>query len=273
VSVARARRRRATAGRRPPPGGAPRVVVTVADAAADPDPALRASRNALYADGVRRHGGEPVLLDASTPAAERAAALATMDGLLLSGGADLDPARYGQPVDGTHAPEPGRDELEKAAWDAAASRGVPILGICRGLQAMNVFAGGTLLQHVEGHAGPALGEGPALVHPLVVLPGSRLAAILGAEAAGSPEPGLGDPLVVNSYHHQAVRPDDLAPGLVATALAGSPAGPLVEALEAPGARFMIGVQCHPERIESTPPAFERLWAAFVATCRQRPIRG
>jgi putative glutamine amidotransferase len=243
-------------------------VITVADAAADPDPVLRAARNALYADGVRRHGGEPLLVDASTPLAARAAALAAMDGLLLSGGADLDPATYGQPVDRASAPEPGRDELEREAWEAAAAQGVAVVGICRGLQAMNVFAGGTLLQHVDGHAGPALGEGPALVHPLGIVPSTRLAAILAAEAAGRDGAGRQATLIVNSYHHQAVRPDDLAPGLVASAFADSPAGPLVEALEAPGPRFVVGVQCHPERIESTPPAFERLWAAFVAACRE-----
>jgi putative glutamine amidotransferase len=263
----------------PPAGPPPRIVLTVADAAVDPDPAKRAARNALYADGVRRHGGEPVLLDASTSAADRDAALATMDGLLLSGGADLDPAAYGQPVAGAGATEPGRDQLERAAWGAAAARGVPVLGICRGLQAINVFAGGALLQHVDGHSGPALGEGPALVHPLAVEPGTRLAAILGVQAAAAAGPGRprepGGPrtLAVNSYHHQAVRPGDLAPGLVASAFAGSPAGLLVEALEAPGRRFVLGVQCHPERLESTPQAFERLWAAFVAACREARDRG
>ncbi|MCU0484391.1 MAG: gamma-glutamyl-gamma-aminobutyrate hydrolase family protein [Chloroflexi bacterium] len=152
------------------PRRAPRIVVTVADAAADPDPALRASRNALYADGVLRHGGMPLLLSVATPPDERVALLAVMDGLLLSGGADLDPATYGRLAAGARAAAPGRDELERAAWGAAEARGVPVLGICRGLQAMNVFAGGVLLQHVDGHAGPALGEGPALVHPLQLVP-------------------------------------------------------------------------------------------------------
>lgn len=241
--------------------------MTVAVAAADPDPALQARRNALYADGVRRHGGEPVLLDASTLSAKRAAALAAMDGLLLSGGADLDPTRYGRAPEGARAPEPGRDDLEAEAWAAAAARRVPVLGICRGLQTINVLAGGTLLQHVDGHAGPAWGEGPALVHPIAILPGTWLAAILGGDPADE-DPATAQ--AVNSYHHQAVRRGDLAPGLVAAAFADSPAGLLVEGLEAPGSRFVVGVQCHPERTESTPPAFERLWAAFVAACRAGP---
>ena len=78
-----------------------------------------------------------------------------MNGLLFSGGADLDPARYGQPPGGSDAVDPDRDELESAAWDAAADRQVPVLGICRGMQAINVFSGGSILQHIDGHAGAA----------------------------------------------------------------------------------------------------------------------
>jgi putative glutamine amidotransferase len=74
--------------------------------------------------------------------------------------------------------------------------------------------------------------------------------------------------VVNTYHHQAVRAADLAPGLRATAWAESEAGELIEAFEAADGRFVLGVQCHPERTESTPPAFERLWGAFVEACRR-----
>ena len=98
-------------------------------------------------------------LDATASAAEREAAFAAMDGLLLSGGADIDPARYGQAIDGAREIEPDRDALEAAAWAAAEARGVPVLGICRGLQAMNVFAGGRLRQHVDGHAGNGWGHG------------------------------------------------------------------------------------------------------------------
>ena len=75
------------------------------------------------------------------------------------------------------------------------------------------------------------------------------------------------PLVVNSYHHQGIRPRDLAPGLVASAWADSSAGPLIEGLEATDGRFIIGVQCHPERTESTPDEFEQLFATFVDACR------
>jgi putative glutamine amidotransferase len=236
---------------------APRIVVTVAVPGQQPEPAIAARKNQLYADAIARHGALPVVLDATAPVAERAAAFWSMDGLLLSGGADIDPARYGQSLDGAIALEPDRDALEWEAWSTAADRGVPVLGLCRGLQAINVFSGGSLLQHVDGHAGAAWGHGPAATHPLRVDSASRLAGWIG---------GLGS-LDVNSYHHQGIRSADLADGLVASAWAESSAGDLVEGLEAADDRFVVGVQCHPERTESTPEAFERLFAAFVAACR------
>ncbi|HEV7605232.1 MAG TPA: gamma-glutamyl-gamma-aminobutyrate hydrolase family protein [Candidatus Limnocylindrales bacterium] len=239
----------------------PRIVVTVAVAARQSEPEIAARKDALYAASVTRHGGEPIVLDATSDAATRAAAFAGMDGLLLTGGADLHPERYGQPSRGSITMEPDRDALEHEAWTVAQARGVPVLGLCRGFQAINAFSGGTLLQHVDGHQGPRWGAGPAKVHPLRVAPGTRLARILFPTNAG------GGVLRVNTYHHQAVRPSDLAPGLVANAWASSPAGDLIEGLEASDGRFIFGVQCHPERTESTPPAFERLFSVFVDAAR------
>ena len=100
-----------------------------------------------------------------------------------------------------------------------------------------------------------------MVHPVRVAPGTRLARILFPTNAG------GGVLRVNSYHHQAVRASDLATGLVANAWASSPAGDLVEGLEAADGRFVFGLQCHPERSESTPAAFERLFRVFVDAAR------
>ena len=233
----------------------PRIVVTVTVPARHPDPDLSMRKNRLYAEAVERHGGAPIVVDGSSSADERAAAFAAMDGLLLSGGADIDPARYGAPNLGSLAIEPERDELEAAAWAAAEARGVPVLGICRGFQAINVFAGGTLLQHVAGHEGPGWSKGPAVMHPMRLDRDARLGSLVAPDGAAD--------VTVNTYHHQAVRPADLAPGLVATGWAASAEGDLVEALELPGSRFVVGVQCHPERTESTPSGFDALWLAFM----------
>ena len=224
---------------------APRVVVTVGDPAD-----LKSGR---YADAIRRHGGEPVLLSAAASAADRAAAIGSMTGLLLAGGTDIAPDRYGgRRADGVD-PDPDRDALEAEAWAEAERRALPVLGICRGFQAINVFSGGRLLGDVGGHRGTT--------HPLRVAPGTRLARIL------FPTNPRGGVVEVNSSHHQGVRPADLGPGLVASATSTSPVGELVEALETRAGRFVVGVQSHPERTESTPPAFERLFAVFVDSCR------
>jgi len=246
--------------RRPAPNP-PRIVVTVAVAIRQSEPLIAAHKTALYAAGVTRHGGEAIIVDAATDAGSRAEAFAVMDGLLLSGGGDLDPARYGHADRGSVSIEPERDILEAEAWAVAQARGLPVLGLCRGFQAINAFSGGTLLQHVDGHAGPAFGKGPAKTHPVRVAPGTRLARILFPTNAG------GGVLRVNSYHHQAIRASDLASGLVASAWASSPAGDLVEGLEAADGRFVLGVQCHPERTDSTPVAFERLFSVFVDAAR------
>jgi putative glutamine amidotransferase len=244
-----------------PAQGTPRIVVTVADPARQPDPAVAGRKNDLYVAALGRHGAAVLAVSAASPADERRAAFAAMDGLLLSGGADVHPSRYGAAPSGASGIEAERDELEAEAWAAAEARGLPVLGICRGLQAMNVFAGGSLVQHVEGHAGPGWSTGPALTHPLRLVPGSRLARILSPTNLG------GGVLTVNSYHHQGVLAAGLAPAFTAAAFAPSPAGDLVEAFEATSGPFRMAVQCHPERTESTPPAFERLFAFFVDACR------
>jgi gamma-glutamyl-gamma-aminobutyrate hydrolase PuuD len=239
----------------------PAIVITVADPSVQAEPEIAQRKNDLYADAIRRHGGEPIVLDARATADERRSAFAAMAGLLLTGGADIDPARYGKPNQGSVSIEPARDALEHEAYTSAAARSIPILGICRGFQAINVFSGGTLLQHVDGHVGAGWGHGPAKEHALRLVPGSRLARIL------SPTNPRAGATTVNSYHHQAIRTTDLAPGLVASAWAASPEGDLVEGFEAVDGRFLLGVQCHPERTESTPDSFERLWRFFVDACR------
>jgi putative glutamine amidotransferase len=242
-------------------GSAPRIVVVGQVASEARDPELAARKTALSVDAVARHGAAVIAVDASVGAVDRDAALATMNGLLLTGGPDLDPAHYGAVPDGRGAVDPARDALDLAAWEAAEARGVPVLGICRGLQVMNVFGGGRLLQHVEGHSGPAYGSGSPLTHPMRVVPGTRLARILFPANVG------GGVVQVNSYHHQAVRAADLAPRFAACGLSPSPAGDLVEALETRTGPFRMAVQTHPERPDGTPRHLERLFAFFVDACR------
>jgi putative glutamine amidotransferase len=245
----------------PAAGPAPRIVVTLMNSARQADPGIAVRKNALYVDSMVRHGAAAIALDPASSASERAAAFATMDGLLLTGGADFDPSRYGAVSLGSVGVEPDRDDLETAAWAAADARGIPVLGICRGLQVMNVLGGGSLLRHVDGHAGDGWGHGPALTHPLRLVPGTRLARILSPSGVG------GNVLTVNSYHHQAVRATDLSPRYVPAAWSPSPAGDLVEGFEGREGPFRMAVQCHPERTESTPKAFERLFSFFVDACR------
>jgi putative glutamine amidotransferase len=233
----------------------PHIVVTLhgPEQAAREEPTWATFDN--YLEAVRRAGGVPIPISPDGDPTARGAAFASMDGLLLPGGVDLDPSLYSQAAHAAVQVEPARDDLELAAWQVARERRVPVLGICRGFQAINVFSGGTLVQHLEGHDDPI---SVPVGHPLRLDPTSRLAGILGET----------DPLTftqVNSYHHQAIRPEDLAPGLRATGTAPHDEGLLVEALEAEDPDdWLVGVQCHPERPELIGPEFERLWRAFVA---------
>lgn len=242
----------------------PRIVVTLAKPESAPDPAVATMKNGRYIEALERAGATAVPLDEDASPERRAAAWESMDGLLLSGGADIDPTRYGETAAGSHVPEPARDALEDEAYRAALVARVPVLGVCRGLQAINVFAGGSLVQHLDGHESAAYPSPAVTRHRLDLADGSRLAVILG-ETSG---------LEVNSYHHQAITPDRLGPGLRISATAHHPeAGDLVEAVESTDPdRWLVGVQCHPERTESSPPVFERLWAAFVTASAETGVR-
>ena len=213
-----------------------------------------------YVAAVERAGGQAVLIDPNASVEERHAAFEAMDGLLLPGGADLDPALYGQGRHPATVIEAGRDQLEADAWAAARGRGLPVLGVCRGMQAINVFSGGALVQHVEDHDSPLYPAPDAHAHPMRIAATSRLAEILGLND------GADTTIEVNTYHHQGIRPDHLGDGL---AVAGTTVdGAQVEAFEAsdPDA-WVFGVQNHPERPEFTPPEFARLWLAFVDAAR------
>jgi putative glutamine amidotransferase len=186
-----------------------------------------------YVDQIAAAGGIPVLLP---PIAGVQAAVGRLDGLVISGGPDVEPGRYGQePGPQTTVIRPGRDEAELALFRAALDTGTPVLGICRGMQLMNIALGGTLIQHLPdevGHDGHSPTPGAMGRHSVTVGQSSCLAGIVGT-----------GPAVVATHHHQGI--DKLGTGLVATAWADDGT---VEAFELDRGRhpFALGVQWHPE---------------------------
>jgi putative glutamine amidotransferase len=209
-----------------------------------------------YEAAVRRAGATPKPLSLHVPTAS---ALDGVDGLLLTGGDDVDPALYGETAHPTcDVSEPGRDAFELDLIRRALGADLPVLAICRGLQVLNVALGGTLIQDIPSEPGPLLqhdAEGPptTLAHTVAVTPGSCLAALVGPD----------DTRAVNSRHHQSIRA--LGRGLAVTGV--SPDG-VIEAVEVPAVRFCVGVQWHPENFHAT-GEFDRLFAGFVDACAKR----
>lgn len=213
-----------------------------------------------YAGAVTAAGGIPVLLPPEPGIGD---ALARLDGLMLSGGGDIDPAHYGaEPSVHLTSVRGERDAAEFALLGAAMSQQLPVLGICRGMQVINVARGGSLHQHlpeVVAHDGHAPVPGAFGQHEVRVAPGSRLGAILGPDA--------GPAITTPTHHHQAV--DRLGQGLTATAWA---ADGTIEAFEADdGGHFVVAVQWHPEAGDD-PSLFRALVAAARARCAATAVR-
>lgn len=204
-----------------------------------------------YVESIRRAGGDPLVLSLDADPS-----LDGIDGVLFTGGGDVDPAHYRETRHAkTHEADPERDAFELALAKLALQRNTPMLAVCRGVQVVNVAAGGTLIQDIPSEVNRALDhqvDAPsfAIAHEVWVTPGSRLASMMEEQLDG-------DVLHVNSRHHQAVaRP---AEGFDITATA--PDG-VVEAIERTGAPFCVGVQWHPENFWRT-GEFRSLFEEFV----------
>ncbi len=216
-----------------------------------------------YLEAVKRPGGEPLELDYQRDLP--ADVITRADGVLLTGGGDIDPALYGDtPHETFQASEAGRDEYEIALVRAAIDAGLPIFAICRGMQVLNVALGGTLVQDipsmVNGAQTHAVAEPRfAIAHEVWVAKGSQLAALMAEKLDG-------DTCQVNSRHHQAVK--TVAAGWEVTGTA--PDG-VIEAIEQPGKIFRLAVQWHPENFWRT-GEFRPLFEAFVEAARNGPGR-
>jgi putative glutamine amidotransferase len=227
-----------------------------ADAAGRPEgepPKLEVALATLYPEAIERAGGIPVIVPLLRPDAI-AALLERVDGVCLPGGPDVQPSAYGdEPGPELGPTEPRVDAVELALVRCADRRGLPVLGICRGMQLLNVARGGTLHQHLPGVVGVDVthrqGEHASIpTHVIETASHSRLRATLG-----------GPSLHVNSFHHQAVK--TLGRDLVATAWA--PDG-TIEAVEGPGDRLVLGVQWHAEGLREHDPLFDSLISAAAA---------
>lgn len=187
-----------------------------------------------YVRSVRLAGGLPVLLPLTGPD-DVEELVDAVDGVVVAGGGDVDPARYGaEPEPDVWGVDSDRDAFDLRLWEVVVERGVPALGVCRGLQTLAVHLGGRLHQHVPAHQHTGVPYGTA--HPVSVAPGSRLAEVVGDGALG-----------VNSLHHQVVS--EAGSGrVVARADDGA-----IEAIEVDGAPEVLAVQWHPELLPDRSP--------------------
>lgn len=213
-----------------------------------------------YSDAIVQAGGVPLLVPPLDDSSVLRAAYERVDGVLLSGGGDIAPEHYGEaPHAALGAVDPLRDQAELMLTRWAIADGKPLLGICRGIQVVNVALGGTLYQDIGAQYAATLDHSVSYkqedwtyaAHELQLAPDSRLATALGVTR-----------LTTNSLHHQALK--DLAPGL--RPVAWAPDG-VVEAVELTGPQFVLGVQGHPEALQAqADERWQGLFRAFVACC-------
>lgn len=209
-----------------------------------------------YTEAILAAGGAPLVLPAIEDEAAVRAVLQRTDGLLVTGGADLSPDLYGQqPLPKLGGVSPLRDALDRTTLQYAAEADLPVLGICRGIQAMAVFAGGALIQDIPSQVPDCLQHNQQApgwhgLHEIDIAPDSRLARLTGRTQA-----------MVNTFHHQALR--DVPPGYVASAYT---ADGMIEAIEKPEAKFHLGLQFHPELMAPRHDFIAAVFRGFVQAC-------
>lgn len=240
-----------------------RPLVALSASSALPRGAGRPARvgvNVPYVDALQRAGLIPLIVPPTLAAEDVRTVVASVAGVVLSGGEDVDPALYGAlPHPASEAPHAGRDAMELALVEAARKARTPLFGICRGLQLLNVALGGTLVQDLHSERPGPIAHAcddarPRRVHSVSVTEGTRLAEVIGDTT-----------LDVNSLHHQAI--DLLAPALHVSARA--PDG-VIEAAETQDGWWVLAVQWHPEELLDDAHAWDRhLFSAFARACGVR----
>lgn len=212
-----------------------------------------------YSQAILNAGGAPVIIPAAQDRKSLEAILGSVQGLILSGGPDIHPRRYGEePLAGLGEVDEALDRMELLAAGLAIEQDLPLLGICRGIQVLNVALGGTLYQDIASQAPDSICHTPKTdkavnTHTVRIEVGSRLQKLFGRRE-----------IWVNGKHHQAVK--ELAPGLAVAARAGDG---VVEAVEVQKKRFAVGVQWHPEGTWREDPYSQKLFAAFVRAAKVR----
>ncbi len=234
------------------------------------DQAWVAENTKNYLNTLQDHGAVPVVLSPDQPARlpsgeiymPNAAGrlpeevLGHLHGLILSGGGDVDPRHFGAELDGAELDsiDHKRDELELGLARSALTLDLPLFGICRGCQVLNVAAGGGMIQHFDGHRSPKHGTA---FHDVLVEESTHFRQIVGEERFS-----------VNTFHHQGMDRASIAPIFRPVAVA-QPDNWLVEAYEGPSYRWVVGVQWHPERIFELAEPHARLWQSFLSACHDR----
>ncbi len=250
----------------------PTLLIGITSRSGDPDWNEKRTQN--YLNRLADYGATPVILspdfptvlpDGTTFTPDEQGRLPSdvlnyLDGIIFSGGGDVHPKYFNQPMNGAEEEwmDLKRDELEFHLGQAVLKTEMPIFAICRGCQVLNVAAGGGMIQHFDNHRSD---HNAPVLHDVTVLPNTRFAQIVGAEI-----------LPVNTFHHQGVDLATLAPSFRAVGFA-APDPWLVEAYESPSHPWLIGVQWHPERLhDQLPEGHRRLWDSFVEACK-RGVRG